>query len=315
MINSKKQNGITLIALVITIIILLILAGVTISIVIDENGILGKSEKAKEETNEKTATEIINLKITNAQLQSYKDEQKIPDLQYLADRLCEDGEIAYVKVKDKEIASLADNFLLPRVKIESKEDTILTKLNEYPYEFEIDGNLRLASVNGVKVADNSTEELKKEMVELRQQNDDLLKRIEKLESQSRNIERVNLTNQSLKIPLTTSYVEKDLGEIKLLESIEKYKYLEIQVDIIAKGEIAHGEKTVFLAVNQIKYNNSNDINWTNETIIPLNVDYKTSNTWAGVGGWFKDNKTMHFGTAKAGNDITSFRIKKIYGVN
>lgn len=39
----KRQKGITLIALVITIIILLILAGVTIAMLTGENGILRKS--------------------------------------------------------------------------------------------------------------------------------------------------------------------------------------------------------------------------------------------------------------------------------
>ena len=39
----KKQKGITLIALVVTIVVLLILAGVTISLLLDENGIISKS--------------------------------------------------------------------------------------------------------------------------------------------------------------------------------------------------------------------------------------------------------------------------------
>ena len=41
--NSKK--GITLVALVVTIIVLIILAGVTLNIVLDQNGIIGKAEK------------------------------------------------------------------------------------------------------------------------------------------------------------------------------------------------------------------------------------------------------------------------------
>lgn len=98
---KKEQIGITLISLIITIIILLILAGVTIATLTEENGILTKTNTAKEQNQEKTATEIINLKITNAQMQSYKDEQKMPDLQYLANRLCEDDEISYVHLKKK----------------------------------------------------------------------------------------------------------------------------------------------------------------------------------------------------------------------
>ena len=46
----KKQKGITLIALVVTIIVLIILAGVSISLVLGENGIVNKAKKAKENT-------------------------------------------------------------------------------------------------------------------------------------------------------------------------------------------------------------------------------------------------------------------------
>ena len=46
----KKKNGITLIALVITIIVLLILAGVTIATLTGDNGILSQAQKAKEST-------------------------------------------------------------------------------------------------------------------------------------------------------------------------------------------------------------------------------------------------------------------------
>ena len=46
----KTNNGITLIALVITIIVLLILAGVTIATLTGDNGILTKANDAKEET-------------------------------------------------------------------------------------------------------------------------------------------------------------------------------------------------------------------------------------------------------------------------
>ena len=46
----KTSNGITLIALVITIIVLLILAGVTITTLTGDNGILKQADKAKTET-------------------------------------------------------------------------------------------------------------------------------------------------------------------------------------------------------------------------------------------------------------------------
>ena len=48
--EEKVNKGITLIALVITIVILLILAGVTIATLTGENGVLNKANTAKEET-------------------------------------------------------------------------------------------------------------------------------------------------------------------------------------------------------------------------------------------------------------------------
>ena len=52
MLNTKinKNKGITLIALVITIIVLLILAGVSIAMLTGENGILTQAQNAKKET-------------------------------------------------------------------------------------------------------------------------------------------------------------------------------------------------------------------------------------------------------------------------
>ncbi len=57
----KKNNGITLIALVITIIILLILAGVTIATLAGDNGILTRATEANEKTKEAEVKEKVEL--------------------------------------------------------------------------------------------------------------------------------------------------------------------------------------------------------------------------------------------------------------
>ena len=62
----KEQKGITLIALVITIIVLLILAGVSIAMLTGENGILNQANKAKTETEYKGAEEKVKLAIMGA---------------------------------------------------------------------------------------------------------------------------------------------------------------------------------------------------------------------------------------------------------
>ena len=50
LVSAPKEKGITLIALVITIIVLLILAGVTIAMVVGDNGILTRAKESKTQT-------------------------------------------------------------------------------------------------------------------------------------------------------------------------------------------------------------------------------------------------------------------------
>ena len=57
----KNNKGITLIALVITIIVLLILAGVSIAMLTGENGILTQAERSKEDTAEAEVADKINM--------------------------------------------------------------------------------------------------------------------------------------------------------------------------------------------------------------------------------------------------------------
>ena len=63
----KNQRGITLIALVITIIVLLILAGVTISMVVGDNGILTKADKSKTNTERAKIVELARVDVVGQQ--------------------------------------------------------------------------------------------------------------------------------------------------------------------------------------------------------------------------------------------------------
>ena len=78
LINNKNTNGITLIALVITIIVLLILAGVTIATLMGDNGILTKAQQAKTETEEAEEDELRKLTAleasTNLESHPYTDK-------------------------------------------------------------------------------------------------------------------------------------------------------------------------------------------------------------------------------------------------
>lgn len=53
----KKENGITLVALVVTIVVLLILAGVSISLVLGQNGLVNRAKDAANATNTAATSE------------------------------------------------------------------------------------------------------------------------------------------------------------------------------------------------------------------------------------------------------------------
>jgi len=70
--NLRQNKGITLIALVITIIVLLILVGVSIATLTGENGILTQANNAKNETKEAEAEEIFKLIANEWQIEKAK---------------------------------------------------------------------------------------------------------------------------------------------------------------------------------------------------------------------------------------------------
>ena len=59
--KNKKQSGITLVALVVTVVVLLILAGASINLVLGENGLITQAKEAKEKTLEAEKAEGENL--------------------------------------------------------------------------------------------------------------------------------------------------------------------------------------------------------------------------------------------------------------
>lgn len=66
----KSQKGITLVSLVITIVIMLILAGVSISLVIGQKGIFKKSKNAVDQYKQSAKDEDSQLKTIETELNS-----------------------------------------------------------------------------------------------------------------------------------------------------------------------------------------------------------------------------------------------------
>ena len=75
--RKKTNEGITLIALVITIIVLLVLAGATLAMISGDNGILKKVVQAKQSTQKASVEEKVKLAIQSALSSDYNEHGKI----------------------------------------------------------------------------------------------------------------------------------------------------------------------------------------------------------------------------------------------
>lgn len=124
MLRTKEQKAITLIALVITIIIMLILANVSINLTLGENGILTRAKEAKERMEIATIKEQIQMDI-------------------LAERLGNNGKISEDRLKEilEKYGTLSDE--------ENIEDKTLTTDNGN-YEIKVSDIL-----NGVIITDGT----------------------------------------------------------------------------------------------------------------------------------------------------------------
>ena len=119
----KKEKAITLIALIVTIVILLILAGVTIATLTGDNGLYGRAKQAKENYSISEAKEKLTTKLMQLQTEIIVDEGKeasIEDVNRFID--------TNSKYYDKEIEDIKDK----------KENKIIKILGYY---FEVDNKL------------------------------------------------------------------------------------------------------------------------------------------------------------------------------
>ncbi len=88
--KKEKNNGITLIALVVTIVVLIILAGISISVILGENGLVAKAKRTATQTEEAVANDEMGMYM--ASLKIDKDAgsgQRLAD--YLSSNVGNDG--------------------------------------------------------------------------------------------------------------------------------------------------------------------------------------------------------------------------------
>ena len=99
----KENKGITLVALVVTIIVLLILAGVTISLVLSQNGIFTKAQEAKSATNVAEVKQAIQLSVLNVKVDTFKNngtEVPLADITAITNKVVDDLTATGYKAED-----------------------------------------------------------------------------------------------------------------------------------------------------------------------------------------------------------------------
>ena len=100
---KEKNRGITLIALVVTIIVLLILAGISITMLTGQNGILNRAQEAKEKTEDAVLEEKIKLLTAETLINEYTGQEEEKTAQELQNELNNQGENVLVIQWDKYI--------------------------------------------------------------------------------------------------------------------------------------------------------------------------------------------------------------------
>ena len=147
--KTKEVRGITIISLVVTIVVLLILAGISINAVIGDNGIIKKAQNSAELTKESEAKEIINRTVMEFYLTN--DYETLED--FLNDKVLS-GKIDKVeKNTDGTLKVWKDNY---SVTVENKTNSSnnndnnvnkTIKISAIPYEGIYDGNEHEAITN------------------------------------------------------------------------------------------------------------------------------------------------------------------------
>ena len=117
----KNKAGITLIALVISIIVLLILAGVSIMTLAGDNGLLNRTTSAKEKTEQAGIMENIRLAYQNALIGQYTNDGKS-----IENQIKEDLEKIYVG---------------STIEVNKEDDTYTVKTPDGTYSIDANGNV------------------------------------------------------------------------------------------------------------------------------------------------------------------------------
>ena len=200
-----ENKGITLVALVITIVVLIILAGVAINLSLGENGIFNKAKEAKimqlkSEYREKIGTEILAAQIDAISRDEDLEDEQVKDIISNYGELQDDGDTIKITDKDVEVSlseiytgttTSSGSYTENKAKIAMLEKRIK----------ELQEQLDNASLSGDE-KDKKIAELNSKITELENQKTTLETKVASLEKDKENLENNVTTLQQEKTELT-----------------------------------------------------------------------------------------------------------------
>lgn len=160
----KKESGITLIALVVTIVVLLILAGVSINLVLGNNGIINKSKEAELQTRAGTVADEVELWkadvfLANNTNNTAEDESDMLDRFWENGLITDDDEVdtanKVIKIKKSDGTVVREisyeTSAMPNI-FDYTEDGFITGIKEdfltsNPETAQLKDNIKLAALN------------------------------------------------------------------------------------------------------------------------------------------------------------------------
>ena len=144
--RKKQEKGITLIALIVTIVVLLLLAGVTLNLVLSNNGVISKAKQAVEENDAAEAKDGMSLYLANLKIDKEQDSNfRLAD--YLSSNIGNEGTEDFLNNGDG------------HAQVAYRGHIFLVDLNDYSFEYlgKSDGTGAIRHLK--QVLDNNNEDV------------------------------------------------------------------------------------------------------------------------------------------------------------
>lgn len=282
---GRKTKGITLIALIITIIILLILAGITISALTGENVLLSRGKQASEQSNMKQAEESIKLILNNYRIESATENKEL--IKFLEEEKVK-KEIDDYESNDENIDIIKNGYFLT-VDFNGNIISQIEKLGPRPQI----NNIKITLEDGETIPEDYSQEIGTKLIV----------------SFDASIDNGKITGINPSIPYTTNGNEKEI-EFEIKAKVEEKEYTKkVKVSVKNKYENIYEAESLIKSVEANELTDGISKVSINNEIYSLHVyNYNTSQTWT---------QNMTFGdendVATADRDAKNMVVVKVNG--